>query len=112
ARSLDDVELLARLDHAEAPGLELERPALLELGLARLQPRVLGPHGRDVVALALGLGVRRDPRARGPDVEIDDEGEDADQRPAPDAVPADARRSHPAGFVRRRRSPSSAISVP
>ena len=42
-------------------------------------------------ALASRLAVGLDPAHGRPDVEVQDEGEDADQRPAPEAIPADPR---------------------
>src|SRR5919199_1116734 len=65
------------------PGFEL-RIALLERG-----------HLRSLLA---GLAIGRDPRHGRADVEVEDEQEDGDQRPAPEAVPPYARGSHAWGL--------------
>ena len=47
-----------------------------------------------IAARALGLGVGGPPRARGAHVEVDDECDPREERPAPHAVPADTPGSH------------------
>src|SRR3954471_20452028 len=89
-QSLDDVGALAGRDHPQAPRLALERRGAPEIVAARPQPLVLHPQRGDLVALVPRFGPGRDPRSGGADVEVDHEAEHEQQRPAAEAVPADA----------------------
>src|SRR4029079_17408767 len=80
---------LAGLDHAEPACLALERGGIAQLAAPLAQALVLGLQRGDLGALLLGFVIRRDPRGRRPDVEVDDEREDRDQGPAAQTVPAD-----------------------
>src|SRR5690349_15537833 len=85
----DDVRALAGLDHAEAACLALEGARGAQLGLALLQAGVLGAQLGHLLALPARLAVGLHPAHGWPDVEVEDEREDADQRPAPQAIPPD-----------------------
>src|SRR5215217_8140225 len=89
-QALDDVGALAGLHHAQPARLALERRRAAEVVAARPQALVLRPQGGHLLALVASLRPRRDPGPSGPDVEVDDEGEDEQQRPAAQAIPADA----------------------
>src|SRR3954464_12815457 len=89
ATLLDDIGLLAGLDHAQLARLALERALLGQRAPALAQLRVLRAQLGAGGALAPRLAVRLHPADRRSDVEVEDEREDADQRPAPEAIPAD-----------------------
>src|SRR4051812_25566273 len=86
---LHDVGALAGLDHAEAPRFVLQRAGRGQFRPSVLEALVLRAQLSHLRALSARLAVRLDPAHGWPDVEVEDEREDADERPTAQAIPPD-----------------------